>query len=138
MSQGLVRNICNYCKEEYKPNPALLYNFFGTRSVEKPLFRGRGCPNCHNTGFSGRIAISELIIIDNTLAEMIQHEASNTEILGYAIKKGMITMHQDSKKKVLEGLTTIEEVMKVIELDQNVNERFDSNSTSDTIIITRF
>lgn len=113
MAQRLVRKICEHCKEKYVPEAETVDRLFehdGTTDIW--FYRGKGCEECHDTGYFGRLAIHELLIIDDTQRRMITRDASIVEIQEYAMKSGFQTMHYDGIKKVLKGLTTLEEVEK--------------------------
>ncbi len=125
IAQRLVRTICPYCKapdegdkDEMKAMIADELGLPGPSGVK--LQRGKGCERCSSSGFYGRTAIYELLLIDSTLKEMILNKASSTEIKRHAISKGMATLRQDGWKKVLDGLTTPEEVINVAPEDATV------------------
>jgi len=113
LAQRLVRVICDKCKEEYIPSAELLKEF-GLPEATK-FYKGRGCTKCKNTGFVGRIGIYELILLDSKIKDMITAKASAAEIKKAAINVGMSTLFQDGLEKVKNGLTTIEEVLRVTE-----------------------
>jgi type II secretory ATPase GspE/PulE/Tfp pilus assembly ATPase PilB-like protein len=79
----------------------------------KKIFRGRGCPSCLNTGFKGRTGIFELMILDEPLRDIILESADANTLKNEAVKAGMVTLRQDGASKVLDGVTTIEEVFRV-------------------------
>ncbi|HVT57637.1 MAG TPA: type IV-A pilus assembly ATPase PilB [Thermoanaerobaculia bacterium] len=114
-AQRLVRRICNFCKEpapEVPPN-VLVENGFGeheARSIK--LFRGRGCERCSNTGYKGRIALYEVLDIDDEVREMILSGASAYELRTKAIQKGMMTLRESGLQKIRDSMTTIEEVIR--------------------------
>ncbi len=135
IAQRLVRKICPYCKEEFKlDKPAIseldkltdikkLSNLFKKQGLklkkqEKNLqtmtfYRGKGCSRCHNTGYKGRIGIYEILNIDEKIIKMINKRATADEIKEYALQHGMITLLQDGLIKAKQGITTIEEVLRV-------------------------
>ena len=78
------------------------------------LQRGRGCPKCYYTGYSGRIAIHEILIIDKNIRDAIQNEKSNDEIAAMAESAGMSTLKDNCRELVLSGVTTTEEFSQVI------------------------
>jgi type II secretory ATPase GspE/PulE/Tfp pilus assembly ATPase PilB-like protein len=80
---------------------------------EIKLTRGKKCPTCNNTGYLGRIGIFEVLPVTEKIARLILERAAAGEIEKQAIEEGMITMKQDGYLKVLEGITTIEEVLRV-------------------------
>jgi type IV pilus assembly protein PilB len=105
LAQRLVRVICPKCKERCVSSDGVL--------VES--YRGKGCMNCRNTGFLGRIAIFELLLINDELKNMITAKLSGREIQKKAISLGMRTLYEDGLEKVRNGVTTVNEVMRVIE-----------------------
>ena len=76
-------------------------------------YRGSGCRRCRNTGFSGRIAIHELLVIDDEMREMITSKPTTNMVRDYAQRQGMLPLRYDGLRKVKEGITTIEEVFRV-------------------------
>ncbi len=114
VAQRLVRKICMYCKETYEPSMSELdyikkYSLGVTR-----LVRGKGCPKCRNTGYLGRTAISEVIVINEEIEELIYQGASIAAIKNAALKNGMVPLDIDGARKVGQLLTTIEEVKRVL------------------------
>ena len=116
MAQRLVRTICPKCKESYTPSPELLeqLNFPGREKKGIQFFRGKGCPKCHRTGYSGRIMIAEIIVLTDTVKEEILKRSTSVEIKKVAQKEGMEVMREDGFKKIKDGITTIEEVLRVV------------------------
>ncbi|QJW45343.1 Flp pilus assembly complex ATPase component TadA [bacterium BFN5] len=115
VAQRLVRVICPECKQSYVPQPDSQERLFlGVQSHEPVvLYRGAGCNRCGNTGYRGRMAIHEVMIISAQIREIITKRVSSDELGVLAAREGMVTMRQDGISKALEGLTTIEEVMRV-------------------------
>jgi type IV pilus assembly protein PilB len=118
IAQRLVRVICEKCKEEYIPEENVLR---GLNIKERSnsdgkikLYRGTGCPFCKNTGYYGRTSIYELIILDEEIKSLIISKASSNIIKDAAIKKGMKTLKDSGLEKALQGITTIEEVLRVV------------------------
>jgi len=85
-----------------------------TKEKKIRVFRGKGCPLCQKTGFLGRVGIFEVLEISDPIAELILKKASASQIREKAKKLGMTTMIEDGMKKVAEGITTIEEVLKTV------------------------
>ena len=112
LAQRLVRVICPHCKESYTPDRAY-------PGVELPpvLYRGRGCEKCFNLGTQGRIGIYELLPIDAELCSMIIRQSPAGAIKEYAVSKGMRTLREDGLDKARQGITTIEEVLRVTQDD---------------------
>ncbi|RLD17057.1 MAG: type II secretion system protein GspE [Caldiserica bacterium] len=112
-AQRLVRKICNNCKKEIKPSRYMLEQL-GIEDEDITFYKGEGCPICNNTGYKGRIAVQEILKIDDNIREMILKRASSTEIKEYAVKNGTKTLLQDALDKARKGITTLEEVLRVI------------------------
>ncbi len=128
IAQRLVRRLCDNCKVRVKPNPKIRELIL--REVEAipaaakadlnipknlEIYGTKGCQKCNNTGFSGRIAIFEAMAMTKTLSDIILKEPSETMLSKEAEAQGMITIRQDGLMKVLRGVTTIEEVLRVTE-----------------------
>jgi len=116
-AQRLVRKICPYCKTTETLSPHILEEIRPYIGTENPIFyRGEGCKECNNTGYSGREMISEVLPISDTLSRMIAANASKEKLTEQAMKEGFITMFEDGVKKALAGETTIEEIFRVARL----------------------
>ncbi len=115
LAQRLIRVLCDGCKEEYVPSEVSLRDIGITPEMceGKKIFRGRGCPSCLNTGFKGRTGIFELMILDEPLRDIILESADANTLKNEAVKAGMVTLRRDGASKVLDGVTTIEEVFRV-------------------------
>ncbi len=116
VAQRLVRTICPHCKEQvYVPEEEL--KPFGLKMSQNKkklkLMKGKGCSMCRYTGFLGRTAIFEILPVDDEIKKLITLKASEEEIRKVALKKGMQTLKTAGLKKVLNGTTTIEEVLRV-------------------------
>ena len=114
LAQRLVRMICPRCKEEYKPSDETLAGLKLTGQAGM-FYRGKGCKNCKETGFFGRTAISELLIVSEEIKNMVTARNPANEIRKKAIALGMHTLYEDGIDKIKKGITTVEEVLKVIE-----------------------
>jgi general secretion pathway protein E len=114
LAQRLVRTICPHCKVSYKPSDVELSYF-----IEPPEFRyrGKGCEKCKDKGYFGRSGIFELLAIDNEIRPMITEKIDSQSIKNYAVSKGMKTLRQDGIEKVISGITTLEEVLRVTQKD---------------------
>jgi len=112
-AQRLVRKICPECKEEYEPNKFILKQI-GIEDYEGVFYKGKGCIACGNSGYKGRIAVQEVLRIDDNIREMILQRKPSTDIKEYAVKNGTITLLQDAINKAKKGITTLEEVIRVI------------------------
>lgn len=122
IAQRLVRRICASCTESYPASPEMLriikaqIELAGnaTDNVFTTLYRGRGCKVCGNSGFQGQIGIFELLRVSEGVRALILKEASVLEVRKKAIEEGMVTMFEDGLDKVQRGVTTIEEVLRVV------------------------
>lgn len=125
VAQRIVRKVCLSCKSDYTPSPEMQANI---KDILGPLFprqytegkpillsKGEGCNECNHTGYLGRIAIFEVLKITSAINTMILRQGGAKEIQDQAKKEGLITMKQDGYLKVLDQLTTIEEILRVAE-----------------------
>lgn len=115
LAQRLVRVICNHCKEEYTPDEQSMAKIGITQDMlrGKKLFRGAGCAKCLNTGYMGRTGIFELMIINDLIQNLILKTSDSNAIKKKAIEQEMVTLRQNGAQKVLDGITTVEEVFRV-------------------------
>ncbi len=122
LAQRLVRCVCSNCREQYQPKPEELnaLNLKKEDLSEATFYKGKGCPECNDSGYKGRIGIFELLIMDDTLREMIFERKSSAEIKTKAVELGMKTLREDGKQKVLKGITTIGEVVRVAQLEEEI------------------
>jgi len=115
LAQRLVRRICPSCRTPYRPTTDELSRL-GILPDSLPggtLFRGGGCPSCLETGYKGRQGIYELFVLDEEIAHLVNTREDAATIREAGRKKGMKTLIDDGRRKVLEGVTTIEEVLRV-------------------------
>jgi type IV pilus assembly protein PilB len=115
IAQRLVRKICPKCKKEIKITPDMkkILDEYEIGNNEITLYKGEGCPYCKDTGYKGRVAIFELMVITENIREMIIKNVSTGKLREAAIKEGMCLLKLDGIKKVCEGMTTIDEVLRV-------------------------
>jgi len=118
LAQRLVRVICEKCKEKYIPEEYILRGLNIKKELKNKknkftLFRGTGCHFCKNTGYYGRTSIYELIVLDEKIKSLIVSKASSNVIKNVGIKKGMKTLKDSGLEKAIQGITTIEEVLRV-------------------------
>jgi general secretion pathway protein E/type IV pilus assembly protein PilB len=115
MAQRLVRRICPKCKEEYTPSEHELHLLGPAASQieQAQLYRGRGCGDCANTGYRGRLGIYEIFVLNDDVRHMINEQVASSEIRAAARKIGMRTLREDGLRKVVAGMTTIEEVFRI-------------------------
>ena len=113
LAQRLVRVICPKCKEEHIPSDEVREEL--KLSEESKFYQGKGCRSCKNTGFSGRIGIYELLVVNDEIRNMIAVKTSAKEIKKKAIELGMCVLHDDGMEKARKGITTLAEVLRVTE-----------------------
>jgi len=116
LAQRLARRLCKECREEYTPDEALLERIgFPYESGNPPrLYRAVGCNKCNNIGYKGRMGIHEVMTVTEEVERACVNHASGDEIARIAVQEGMLTLRDDGFAKVLSGLTSIEEVMRVV------------------------
>ncbi len=112
LAQRLAARICEKCKEAYFPSHSLLEKYFSDipEDMEVPFYHGTGCVHCRNTGYSGRVAFHELVLVSNKMRSLIAQNAGQAELSAAAAELGYRPLRYDGLKKVLLGLTTPEEV----------------------------
>lgn len=114
LAQRLVRKICNDCREQTMPNTETLAMLDLTPDdvVDKKFYKGRGCAVCNNTGFKGRTALHELMMITDQIRELINRGSSTEQLRDLALQSGMRSLRTAGLQKVYDGITTIEEVIR--------------------------
>ncbi len=115
IAQRLVRKICPICREEIQIERQELHKL-GPLFVNKTLntYQGKGCMECHQSGYKGRAGIYEILVPDEKIRSFIAREASSEELLSMAKEQGLSTLIEDARNKVHEGLTTVDEVLRVL------------------------
>jgi len=119
VGQRIARKICLSCKEAYVPPSPILEDVkkvlgsLYTTQGELKLYRGKGCKDCSSSGYSGRVGIFEVMQVSEKIGRLVLERRSSQEIEKVAVEEGMITMKQDGYLKVVEGATTLEEVLRV-------------------------
>ena len=116
LAQRLVRTLCPGCKESYTALPEVVDELglrkFSTKS-DVTLYHAKGCKDCGQTGFIGRVSILEMLPMSDHLRTHVMRHATSTELRAEAIKEGMVTMYEDGMRKAMNGVTTFEEVLRV-------------------------
>ncbi|GFN23289.1 GspE/PulE family protein [Thermanaeromonas sp. C210] len=113
VAQRLVRLICRNCRETYHPAPEDPARAFARDKKGLVFYRGRGCPQCNYTGYQGRTALHEVLVMTEDLRALVAAKAPSHEIKKAAVAAGMVTLREDGLEKAGQGLTTVEEVMRV-------------------------
>ncbi len=114
VGQRLIRRICPKCKEEFAPTEEMLMELELTpEDVEgKTFYKGRGCDNCMNSGYRGRMAIFEIMLLDDNLRDLIIKKVSTNVLRSEARKKGMRTLRESGLLSIYDGATSIDEVVR--------------------------
>jgi type II secretory ATPase GspE/PulE/Tfp pilus assembly ATPase PilB-like protein len=120
VAQRLVRVLCPHCKEPAKPSDDERKILNVKRNEAIQIFRHKGCKRCNQTGYRGRMAIMELLRIDSDMDSLIARRAHFDELRNLALEKGFSTLADDGVRRILEGYTSIEEVMRVIDLTSRI------------------
>jgi len=117
LSQRLVRRLCAHCKQPYQPDDAVIQKTglhrlnLGTR----PLYKAVGCSHCRQSGYSGRTGVHELLVIDDAMRRSILDGKDSSSLHQQAMNAGMHTLYQDGLRKVVDGVTTLDELLRVTE-----------------------
>ncbi len=119
VAQRLCRKVCVYCKEKVDI-PGEVFERMGVSrdkifasDSKRTFFRGKGCSRCNKTGYLGRMGILETLAVDDEVRDLVLKQASSHVIKEAAVKKGMVTLREDAMRKCAEGLTTLDEVIRV-------------------------
>jgi len=119
-AQRIVRRICKHCITEYAPPvqiieevKVILGSLYQEKNEKVLMYKGKGCSECGSTGYSGRVGIYEVLTISEKITHLILTHADSASIEKQAVTEGMVTLKQDGYMKVLQGVTTIEEVLRV-------------------------
>jgi type IV pilus assembly protein PilB len=120
VAQRLVRKVCAYCKENYTLKKELIESLqLNPIKIKNPqFFRGKGCPQCFNTGYSGRLAIAEVLLLTTKIRELILIRAQEHIIKKQARLEGLRTLREEGVEEALKGETTLEEVLRVTVADE--------------------
>ncbi len=117
LAQRLARRLCTECKEAYEPtDEALRQNGFPDEVVGQgiKLYRAKGCPRCNNTGYKGRLGLYEVMLVSEAIERLTVERKSADEISRVAQAEGMVTLREDGIEKVIKGMTSVEEIGRVI------------------------
>jgi type IV pilus assembly protein PilB len=117
VAQRLARRLCEKCKEEYEPTEEELVtaNFpFDPENDLPKLFRPKGCTACGRTGYKGRLALHEVMTVTEEIERLVAEKASSEDIAKVAQEQGMASLRADGMLKVGEGITSVEEVLRVV------------------------
>jgi type IV pilus assembly protein PilB len=113
VAQRLVRRVCDECKQLKRyPREALEEAGLQGEELEREYYEGRGCTDCDNTGYRGRIGLYEVMSMTSASRRLITNHASTAEIRDQALADGMITLRADGFRKMKTGITTLDEVLR--------------------------
>ncbi|MEJ6950054.1 type II secretion system ATPase GspE [Natronospora cellulosivora (SeqCode)] len=112
VAQRLIRRLCKSCKVSYEPSADELTLLKG--DPEGKFYKAKGCPKCNNTGYKGRIAVHEVLIVDEKLKEYISKDAGEQTLKNYSKEHGMTTLMEDGIAKFRQGITSYEEIIRVL------------------------
>jgi general secretion pathway protein E len=115
LAQRLVRVLCKECREAYTPTAEALAEIGLKSKEEVEVYRSVGCGQCHHTGYRGRIGIFELMLVDDAVRNLVTQSIDAKTIKRTAVQRGMNTLRADGARKVLDGVTSIEEVLRATE-----------------------
>ena len=136
LAQRLARKLCPKCKAEYDPPPEVLKEV-GVRDPNAVFYRAMGCNNCSGTGYRGRIALVELMAMSEEIERLAVDRSSSDEIRRLALAQGMRSLREDGMRKVERGVTSLEEVLRIVEGRTEVRSsdegRLQAESKQDTI-----
>ncbi len=132
IAQRLIRVVCPVCKVEDKTAPLelkeLIAKDLGMEAADVKIFHGKGCSSCNSTGFFGRTAIYEILLVDELIKDLILKKASSDQIKRVSLSRGMRTLRQHGWRKVVAGITTFEEVVRVTSAPQDIREEKETRS----------
>jgi type II secretory ATPase GspE/PulE/Tfp pilus assembly ATPase PilB-like protein len=114
----LIRKNCTYCSEPYQPEPGLLRYLPEDMVANTKFLRGTGCKECLTTGFKGRTAVTELLVVDEVFRDAVLQKLPTRSLQQVAIQQGLQTMWQNGLRRVQAGQSTVEEILRVITVDQ--------------------
>ena len=120
LAQRLLRRICPDCKRPYKPSAEEMSRLEIKPDPHLTLYRGAGCAACSQTGYRGRTGIFELMVLDDDIRRLIGSKADSSAIKQAAVAKGMVTLKQEGAERVIQGHTTMEEVMRITQQEIEV------------------
>lgn len=115
LAQRLVRKICPHCKEEHTPTDEMREFLSLQGFPDQPTYHGKGCDKCRKTGYSGRLGIYELLVMDDSLRDLVTANPDVTNLRKVCRERGLVTLREDGIQKVMKGLTTVDEVLRVTE-----------------------
>lgn len=113
VAQRLIRKLCEHCREAYQPSESWWQELGSEQVMPAKLYRAKGCQHCAETGYQGRTIISEVLLMNDAVRELILARADGSRIQKQAIEGGMLSLKEDGLKQAIAGLTSVEEVLRV-------------------------
>lgn len=114
IAQRLIRQICPRCKKEYKPSAEEWEAVFGKQfMLPKKIYKGTGCINCQNTGYYGRTAVSEILVLTERLRRAMVKNPDTDTLMNIAREEGIVTLKEDALTKVVDGITALDEILRM-------------------------
>lgn len=115
LAQRLIRRLCVHCKVQEQPSEDMT-EFLEMQGMDtKEMWVSKGCDKCRKTGFSGRVGIYELLVVDDQLRDIVARNPNVAEFRRLCLERGMVSLRNDGMRKVRKGLTTVQEVIRVTE-----------------------
>lgn len=115
LAQRLARKLCKECKEEWRPSTEVLIEAgYRPDNLPEKVFKAKGCKKCGGTGYKGRVGVHEVLVMSEEISRLCVEEATAEEIKEVGVQQGMLTLRQDGLEKVRMGLTSVEEIVRVI------------------------
>lgn len=123
MAQRLVRRLCNHCRREYTPKQEDFPDDFPFELIDGPIYEAVGCRECRDVGYSGRMGVYELLTTTDEIRQLATDRASTWEIKKAAAKSGMETLRDDGWIKVIDGKTTVDEIVRITKSDRTIKRK---------------
>jgi type IV pilus assembly protein PilB len=115
LAQRLVRKVCQHCKEEYIPSDEMKEFLTLQGFMSEKTYKGKGCDRCRKTGYAGRLGIYEMMVMDDGMRDIVTRNPDVTNLRKLCRERGLVTLRQDGFEKVMKGLTTVDEILRVTE-----------------------
>jgi general secretion pathway protein E/type IV pilus assembly protein PilB len=120
MAQRLVRRLCSHCRQPYEPKKEDVPADFPWDKRSGPLYKAVGCRECRNTGYRGRMGVYELMVTTNEIRQLAHDRTSSWKIMQCAWEQGMRSLRQDGWLKVLNGQSTVDEIVRAAKADHSL------------------
>ena len=116
VAQRLVRTICPDCREQVELTSPVVIRYIESLGLEPPklVYQGRGCPVCRSSGYRGRTAVAEVLVFNKEMRQAVERGALEAELLEIALRSGMTTLQQSAVDKLVQGVTTVEEIIRTV------------------------